>query len=277
MDIERLTKSQIVLLTLLVSFVTSIATGIVTVSLMDQAPPAIAQTVNRVIERTIEKVATSTVGTSRGQTAATVITQEKTIVVKEADLITEALTRVNPSIVRLYGAAGENATFLGFGVVLDASGNILTDSSALGDRSGAFAVLSDGTEARAFVVRRDEDNGFAYLAAATTTQSGAKIAWNAATLSATHPVLGTTVVMISGKNIPRIADGIVTALIPNSPVIDTNMNGDWIYPGTPLIDTNGALVGVSTGVARASSLSGFIGADVLTKLSAAARTEAAQK
>src|SRR6185295_1104483 len=64
MDIEKLTKSQIVLLTLLVSFVTSIATGIVTVSLMDQAPPAIAQTVNRVIEHTIETVVASS--TPRG-------------------------------------------------------------------------------------------------------------------------------------------------------------------------------------------------------------------
>ena len=34
MNMEELSKSQIVLLTLLVSFVTSIATGIVTVSLM---------------------------------------------------------------------------------------------------------------------------------------------------------------------------------------------------------------------------------------------------
>ena len=53
MEMEKLNKSQIVLLTLLVSFVTLIATGVVTVSLMDQAPPAIAQTVNRIVERTV--------------------------------------------------------------------------------------------------------------------------------------------------------------------------------------------------------------------------------
>jgi hypothetical protein len=44
MDIEELSKSQLIMLALLLSFVTSMATGIVTFSLMDQAPPAIAQT-----------------------------------------------------------------------------------------------------------------------------------------------------------------------------------------------------------------------------------------
>ena len=92
MDIEQLSKSQIILLTLLVSFVTSIATGIVTVSLMGQAPPSIAQSVNRIVERTVEKVIPA------GQTASTVITREKTVVVKESDLISEAVERS----IRLY-------------------------------------------------------------------------------------------------------------------------------------------------------------------------------
>src|ERR1043166_8139095 len=52
MDIEKLTKSQIVLLTLLVSFMTSIATGILTVPLLQQAPPEITKTVNREVDHT---------------------------------------------------------------------------------------------------------------------------------------------------------------------------------------------------------------------------------
>lgn len=48
---ENLTKTQIVLLTLLVSFMTSLATGIVTVSLMSQAPAPFTQTVHKVIEK----------------------------------------------------------------------------------------------------------------------------------------------------------------------------------------------------------------------------------
>ena len=56
-NLDNLTKSQIVLLVLLVSFVTSLATGIVTVTLMNQSPPAVTHTISKIVEKTATKEA----------------------------------------------------------------------------------------------------------------------------------------------------------------------------------------------------------------------------
>lgn len=56
MDIKELNKSQLILLAVLLSFVTSIATGITTVTLMQQAPPEVTVPLTQVIRETVEKV-----------------------------------------------------------------------------------------------------------------------------------------------------------------------------------------------------------------------------
>ena len=52
---ESLTKTQIVLLVLLVSFVTSLTTGIVTVTLVNQAPQPVTHTINKVVEKLVPR------------------------------------------------------------------------------------------------------------------------------------------------------------------------------------------------------------------------------
>lgn len=257
---EELSKSQIVLLTLLVSFVTSIATGIVTVSLMDQAPPMIAQTVNRVIERTVERVVPS----AEGQAAA-VVTTEKTVVVKESELIAKAVETMRGSLVRLYASSSE-PTFLGLGVVLDGSGKVATDSSVIGESVKLSASLSDGSSIAASLVSRERGSGIAIIQLSTTTPDGKAIQFSPAVLAVGTPTLGETVVALSGKAIPRIADGLVTALVPRDEggsVIDSNISQDLIMEGSPLIDTEGALVGVSTALSRMSSPSAFMPSSTL--------------
>lgn len=262
MDIEQLSKSQIILLTLFVSFVTSIATGIVTVSLMEQAPPAIAQTVNRIIEHTVEKVVPS------GQTAATVVTQEKTIVVKESDLVAAAVKKISPSVVRLYTRDSQSPVFLGLGIVLDASGTLVADTASLGEDGDAAAVLPDGTRVRALVKARDAANGLAFLQAATSTGEGSDmklVAWSPATIAADRPVLGSSIVAVSGKTALRIDDGLVTAFAQSGggDIIDTNISEEAIIRGGPIMNVDGNIVGVSTEASRASSLTGFVSAIVL--------------
>lgn len=262
---EQLTKSQIVLLTLLVSFVTSIATGIVTVSLMDQAPPAITQSVSRVIRETVQTV----VPASGSQHAAATVTHEQTIVVSESDLISKAVERVSPSIVRLSVPGPETPIFLGLAVVLDEDGTLAADSNALAELADATATLIDGTSVRVFVRHRDAKAGVAYLTPATSTSL--ELHWTPIAVSKGQVVLGQAVVALSGKTIPRIASGLVTALIPTgaastSPqVLETGIAAESIMPGSPLINTQGVLLGLSTGSARIVGSSDFMSASALTQ------------
>src|SRR3989338_3511789 len=56
MNLEQLTKTQMILLAVLLSFVTSIATGIVTVTLVDKAPTDVTRTIQKDVEKTVERV-----------------------------------------------------------------------------------------------------------------------------------------------------------------------------------------------------------------------------
>ena len=82
-SMEDLNKNQIVLLTLLVSFVTSIATGIITVTLLQEAPIEVTRNINRIVEKTIETVTPGTVTTTQKEVT--------TVVVKEEDLIIDSI------------------------------------------------------------------------------------------------------------------------------------------------------------------------------------------
>ncbi|MEA1929704.1 MAG: serine protease [Patescibacteria group bacterium] len=118
---EELNKNQIVLLTLLVSFVTSIATGIVTVTLMDQAPAPVTQTINRVVERTIEKAVP-------GETKIETVVKEVPVVVTEDKLIVDVINNTSPGAVRITDLEGETVAT---GFIADASGLVATAKSLL--------------------------------------------------------------------------------------------------------------------------------------------------
>ncbi len=55
MDIEDLNNSQLILLSLFVSFITAMASSIIASSLLYEATPAQTRTINQIIERTVER------------------------------------------------------------------------------------------------------------------------------------------------------------------------------------------------------------------------------
>jgi len=247
MDIEELNKSQIVLLTLLVSFVTSIATGIVTVSLMNQAPPTVTQTINRVVERTVERVVPQETQT------ATVITKERTVIVKESELIAQAVDRAAPSIGEVYSLASEEKTaeFLSRAVVAAPGVAFAIITGAKKDDKYTI-YLSNGTTTQATVTAL----GAKGVTALSFTESTTNPITPAAFVT-TAPKLGQTVIALTGTTKIKVASGIVTGFSTTESVkegetapaqlFETSMSVDSLVAGSSITNTDGAILGLSIG------------------------------
>ena len=256
MEMEELTKSQIVLLVLLVSFVTSIATGIVTVSLLAQAPPAVTQTVNRIVERTVE-----TVVPAEDQTAS-VITKETTVVVKEDDLVTESIGNSFNKIVRVHEGVSTTSPIIALGVVVG-SGTVITDfgfvsgehAVSIGGRGYSFAVSQTFPKAGVAVLTVEEDTDVPGIGAVTIGDTS-------------QLKLGQTLIGLYGARSDRVS---MTTLAAQSALadvsideettvevelIETNING-VLTPGSPLINIFGDVVGISTNVSRLDARGSF--------------------
>lgn len=262
MQIEELTKSQIFLLTLLTSFVTSIATGIITVALLDQAPPTITQSVNRIVRESIEKSAPNKA--VQATIAAAVALPVKSENDQQKERIVTAIERATPSVVRLYSDEKDAPTFLSFGIVIDKEGTIVADYSAFSE-GAAVATFADGFFTGVSISARTTKTGLVYLRPASST--AALSHYSAATLSSDLPTIGQSVISLIGKSESRIASGLTVALnasedgVPKT--IGTNIAGEVILRGTPIIDEYGAILGISTNVSRSVERGAFMPSSVI--------------
>jgi len=236
MDLEKLNKTQIVLLVLLVSFVTSIATGIVTVTLMDQAPPAITQTINRVVEHTVEKVVPA-----KSQGAVTV----KTVIVKEESLVADAVQKNSGNIAEIFilkdtifsedNDGNKNTElvlgeFVGLGFVISKNGMMLADSALVSD-NGVYAVKTKGGTTRSVsLLTQNEEKGVALLGIDIEGEN--KIEFSTPPLVDSDKIkLGQSVISINKKGELSVLSGIVSRLqngqreLPGS-IADSEAGGD---------------------------------------------------
>jgi len=260
MDIEHLTKHQIVLLTLLVSFMTSIATGIVTVSLMDQAPPSVTKTINQIVEHTVQTVVPATQGT---QTAGA--TTVKTVVVKDDDLAAQSIGSVQKGIIRIVGKGDDQ--LIARGVIVDSKGAAITDKSSLADSGFASfeAILADGTRVPLTIPKgQSASSTIELLNVAVGTSTGFAAVPIA---SASKLQLGQSVIRIGGTGTDIVGEGIIAAL----PLKDSNEIEASVTTATPgsLIMT---LFGEVIGLATTESLADGSNFYTLASLPAAAPT-----
>lgn len=237
---EDLTKHQLILLTLLVSFVTSIATGIITYTLLQEAPVEITQTINRVVEKTIERVVPEEGG--GGQTI-----KEVTTVVSEEDLVLDSIDKNSKSIVRLKTVGFDGSEiFSGIGIVVSDSGVIAVDSDSF--VSGNYsATFYDGAIYNISKSYKDPVSGFTFL----------KIGKAASDTYKFYPVsfgnpnslrLGQTVIAIYGRDRNAVSIGRVSDLKKNDNGAITQIGTDIKFLkqnlGSPIVNLSGDVIGI---------------------------------
>lgn len=251
---EHLTKQQIVLLTLLVSFVSSIATGIVTVSLLDQAPPAVTQTINRVVERTIEKVATASTSTPQGV--------RETIVVKDDQAVVAAIAKVSPSVVRVYGhyTGSSNNDYLGIGAIVSARGFVVARVSTQ-DRSSFSAKLDGGNIVPLTFVAENSSTGLVLFQSEQSTNPIEARAFTPVILANSDGVkLGQSVIALGGADESSVLSGVISSISrsgetrPNGqPVVSlirSSISDAEFVSQSILINLAGEVVGFKYGSSR---------------------------
>jgi len=252
---ESLTKTQIVLLVLLVSFVTSLATGIVTVTLVNQAPQPITHTINKVVEKLVPKevpIKEKTVIFSNEENLVKVIKEASLAVVSVMTATVKDLTATTTS-----EETGKKPMLAGSGFFVSKEGLVLTNKHIVGDETLEYVVMtSDGNTYPATVISRSpsqdvavlkvEGNNFNFIPLGDS--KNINVGQTAIALGSDLGEFQNTVSVgvVSGLN--KLAAALNSVSGPEDLValiqIDAATNPG--NSGGPLVDLNGRAIGINT-------------------------------
>ncbi|MHB0865447.1 MAG: hypothetical protein ACYC1Y_00885 [Minisyncoccota bacterium] len=258
MDIEELSKSQLILLTILVNFVTSVATGILTVSLLDHAPAFVTQTVNRVVEHTIETVAAA---------APVTLSQPSAPAPSNQDLVTAAIGADAARAVAIYAAdTGTSTPAVSIGtylpkarVVATAAQSALPKEALIEFTNGSFVPASLAREGNGISVY-----GFADAAVLPKMSSPILIPSGNLKLGETALALGADGSAATGI-VARVSEKGIHTTLPD------------IGTGSAVVDLSGNLIGISAGGTPGFLVSAGVITAILTATSTAATSTALAK
>lgn len=226
MNIEELSKAQLLLLTILVNFVMSVATAILTVSLLDHAPAFVTQTVNRVVERTIETV-TAAAPTSIMQAPAP----------SNQDLVTAAIGAAASRVVAIYATeTGTSTPAVSVGTFLPKQGVVVTAAQDLLPKN-ALIEFTNGTHQKALLSRQGGQLAVYSFADNATLPKIASVNL----IPSTDLRLGQTVLAVSTDG--SASTGIIARVSAKG--IRTTLPD--IGVGSAAVDLYGNLVGIATG------------------------------
>jgi hypothetical protein len=254
MNINDLNKSQFFLLILLVMFVTSVTTAIVTVTLLDKSPSGgFSGAVTQVVEKTIEKIVP-------GATTTIVKIIREAPLPNEGELIAQAVNKVSPSVVGVSQKDKDSNKKLGAGFVLS-NDLVVTGAKILPPDIKELSVSFGKANLQADLISRDDNHGVAFF---RINAYGTEIV-QTGQLAEEGPTVGQTVVGLSvaSDGSAEIATGIVIDFVSaaatstnqtgtsTAGLIRTNaVNSDNV--GGPIIDKQGKIVGI--GIARGYAL-----------------------
>ena len=217
-DVTRLSVPQVILLTLLVTTVCSIATAIVTVQLMSGIPgQTIFQTIEKVTETVIETPSSSE--------------PNKTIVIKEGDLVAKAIAEnSNSSLAIYFGDETSEILLLGHGFVV--GDNVLISRSYENpDRlvtAGLHAISTHGSD-KIMVWRTTNDSDVFQGSEPVDLVEG-------------NPQVGQTIVYLSGEG--SIVRGSVTGVSTTGLEFSESLSGRDIGL---ILEIGGEVIGLWTG------------------------------
>lgn len=228
MDIKDLNKSQLILLAVLLSFVTSIATGITTVTLMQQAPASFTEPVNRVIKQTVEKIQQV-----EGKTTV------QTVIVKEEDLVVDAISKNKSSMFSLTtdgrdvnGQMIELA--IGQGFVINTDGVIVADALWVPSKDVYYVENSSGKFKAEFLFA--DKAGFSFLKIGAPLDEKNKANF-------TVPVFGDLDKMKIGQKVLVLGSTISSFIFDGDKDIKTNVTKS--NAGGLVLNLDGEAIGVA--------------------------------
>lgn len=231
MDIKELNKSQLILLAVLLSFITSIATGITTVTLMQQAPKSFTAPVNRVVQQTVDKIE---------QVEGKTITQ--TVVVKEEDLVVDAIAK-NKSAVFSITKEAQNSDYTtsevsaGRGFAVSTGNIIVADATLVPDKEVYYVTNSNGKFKADFV--STNKTGFSFLKIGAPVNGTDKLAL-------TVPAFGDITQMKIGQDVLLMGNTVVSSIFEglNSDK-SINLSVSRANAGGLVLDLDGNALGIA--------------------------------
>ncbi|MBY0376381.1 hypothetical protein K2P96_00155 [Patescibacteria group bacterium] len=224
MEIKDLNKSQLILLAILLSFITSIATGITTVTLMQQAPTSVTTPINNVVRQTIEKIQ---------QVEGKTTTQ--TVVVKEEDLVVDAIAKNRSAVFTVtkdgYDLDGNPIEISGRAFAVSNSNILVADSRFVPGQDNYYVKNDSGKFKASFI---SGEKGYSFLKVGVALDDKSKLAY-------TVPIAGDVSKMKIGQKIIILSNSISSSIFNGSLSINVSKNDG----GALVLNLDGEALGIA--------------------------------